>query len=95
MNSPYMKVKYFYSFIQETVYPTTNSSYYKFGHSESWSTSCFDAQSFEVQGHESTIDEQRMPQDFSTIPNEQSLGNRTWEENANPNMAGNSMECKD
>ncbi|XP_022148861.1 E3 ubiquitin ligase BIG BROTHER-like isoform X2 [Momordica charantia] len=80
---------------QETVYPSTNSSYYKFGHSDSWSSSYFDAQSSEVLGHESTVDEHRRPQDFSTLPNEQSSGNRAWEENANPNMSSNTntMEC--
>ncbi|XP_023532670.1 E3 ubiquitin ligase BIG BROTHER-like [Cucurbita pepo subsp. pepo] len=78
---------------QETVCPATNSSYYKFEHADSWSASCFDTQSFEVQGHESAIDEHRMQQEFSTVPDEQSLGNRAREENVNPDMASNSMEC--
>ncbi|XP_008449725.1 E3 ubiquitin-protein ligase BIG BROTHER-like isoform X1 [Cucumis melo] len=76
---------------QDTVCPSTNSSYYKFGNSDLWSTSYFDAQLFEVQDHESAIYEHRRP--LSTVQNEQSLGNSVWEENANPNMSGNSMEC--
>ncbi|TXG73242.1 hypothetical protein EZV62_001821 [Acer yangbiense] len=84
------------SHVQESAYPSMNTSFYKFGLSESGNTSYYDyGHPYEVNYHEPRVDENRRPSDnSSTMNNEQTASvNTVRERNTNTTTHENSVEC--
>ncbi|KAK0603610.1 hypothetical protein LWI29_006785 [Acer saccharum] len=84
------------SHVQESAYPSMNTSFYKFGLSESGNTSYYDyGHPYEVNYHEPRVDENRRPSDnSSTMNNEQTASvNTVRERNTNTTTRENSVEC--
>lgn len=84
------------SHAQESVYPSMNTSFYKFGLSEPGTTSYYDhGLAYAVNDHEPRIDEHRRPfENNSTMVNEQTATVHTeWEGNASTTMHDNPIEC--
>ncbi|XP_044506657.1 E3 ubiquitin-protein ligase BIG BROTHER-like [Mangifera indica] len=82
------------SHVQESVYPSMNTNLYKFGLSESGSTSYFNyGHPYEVNYHESQIDDYRRPSE-NTMNNEQNAAVNTGRErNRNTTTRENPIEC--
>ncbi len=79
------------------MYPSTNTSFYKFGFSEPGSTSYQDhGHTYAVNDHEPRTDEYRRPfENSSTMINEQAAAAHTeWEGNAGTTTHDNPIECK-
>ncbi|KAL5566617.1 hypothetical protein UlMin_029781 [Ulmus minor] len=84
------------SHAQESAYPSTNTSYYKFGFSEPGNTSYYDGgHAYEVHDYDLRNEDYRRPlENSSTLTNEQSAAaNSHWEGNANINTHDNPVEC--
>ncbi|XP_022754060.1 E3 ubiquitin ligase BIG BROTHER-like isoform X2 [Durio zibethinus] len=74
------------SHVQESVYPSMTTSFYKFGLSDSGNTSYYDhGHSYEVSNYELGVDEyRRASENSSSTSNEQTAAiNMEWEGNAN------------
>ncbi|TYH15862.1 hypothetical protein ES288_A05G073300v1 [Gossypium darwinii] len=86
------------SHVQESVYPSMTSSFYKFGPSDSGSISYYDHRndhSYEVNNHDLCIDEYRRASESSLSgSNGQTAAmNVEWERNAHATSLENSVDC--
>ncbi|GAV88225.1 zf-RING_2 domain-containing protein [Cephalotus follicularis] len=82
--------------VQESVFPSSHTSFYKFGLSDAGNTSYYDRGNFyAVNDHEPRINEYRRPlENASMMMNQQPVtANREWEGNANATPHVNPAEC--
>lgn len=83
--------------MQESVYPSVNTNYYKVGSSEYGSNySYYDyGHSYEVDGHGQAYHETRRPMVSPSMTNEQTTAvGSGWEGNANSGSRDRSAACK-
>ncbi|KAK6235613.1 hypothetical protein SCA6_010950 [Theobroma cacao] len=84
------------SHVQESVYPSMTSSFYKFGLSDSGNISYYDhGHNYEVNNHELCVDEyRRASENSSSMSNEQTAAmNMEWEGNVNTMSRENPVDC--
>ncbi|KAJ4724244.1 E3 ubiquitin ligase BIG BROTHER-like protein [Melia azedarach] len=84
------------SHVQESVYPSMNTSFYKFGLSESGSNSYYDySHPYDINYHEPRNDEYRRPSDNSSRSNNEQNApvNTVRERNSNTTTRDSSVEC--
>ncbi|XP_038698418.1 E3 ubiquitin-protein ligase BIG BROTHER-like [Tripterygium wilfordii] len=81
--------------VQDTVYPSTNTNFYKFGASESGTISYYDhCDPYEVNDHELQINENRRPMQDPIVTNESTTAiNTEWEGNVTANSHDHPIEC--
>ncbi|WRX34431.1 zinc finger protein [Theobroma cacao] len=82
--------------LNESVYPSMTSSFYKFGLSDSGNISYYDhGHNYEVNNHELCVDEyRRASENSSSMSNEQTAAmNMEWEGNVNTMSRENPVDC--
>eukprot|EP00257_Ricinus_communis_P013742 XP_015571256.1 E3 ubiquitin ligase BIG BROTHER isoform X1 [Ricinus communis] len=84
------------SHVEESVYPSINANFYKFGMSQPGSGSYYDhSHAYEVHDHRPQINDYRRPlENSSTMVNSPAAAvNAEWEGNENPSTQTDPVEC--